>query len=704
MHNKLASTALSRPRTVLAIWLLVALVSVLIARSGLGNVAEQGYSVPGSETARVGEILDRYVTGNVGTPIYAVLSANRPPPPVPWTSAVESRLSQQRFHDIDQAIGRLQKLRHMASAESLATESELVNKSTAHGALLAIVSMRLDLSYAAAEGRVPAIEAALRKESRNDISFGLLGGVVSSRGYSMIVRQDLTRAEQYALPVIFAALLVAFLSLVAAVLPVFTAAITLFVTLTFIHLVSLCFGLSPFVINTASAVALGLSIDYALFIVTRFREERQTAASIDQAILRTMRTAGRAVTLSGLTIAASLSALLLVGVGLFSSIAVGGIIASLISVLASITLLPATIRLLGDRLNRFTLTPVAQAARRGTFWRRLAQVVTTHPIASALASLTVLLVLAVPSLSLQLDFRNIGALPSHDTETRELKRLAKVFGPGAGGLVEIVTQSPGGVSRVLHSDPDEREIFRIVEGIDGWDDLDVVLKTSPDSNASHNTIIRLRRELHNSEGTTLVGGLTAGEIDLTARVASRMLIVAALAMIIGLIMLTTGLRSIVIPLKAVLCSALSVAATIGVLLVCFPSTGAGSSLAFFVPLVVFVLVFGLSVDYEVFLLSRVKEAIDAGNPVTAAVSIGLARSARPITLAALTVAIVFAVFLFSSLEAIQQLGIGVAIAVILDVSIVRCVLVPACIVLLGRWNWWFPKRLERNYAKTSFHG
>ncbi len=685
MSGKFAGGILARPRIVVVTWLLVAVLSGVIAVRGLGDIVDGGYSVPGSQSARDDEIAARYIPGNTGTTIYALITARAPPGVASSSTAAAARLAS--------TIGVV--TQRLASAPRVESVEQVVDAARDGEAGVpdeeaAIVSIRLGLSLASAEQALPAIENALDKASGRYLSSALIGPAVASYRYSMIARQNLARAELVALPVTFAMLLIAFLSAVAAALPVVLAAATVVTTLTALHVVSLQVGLNVFVLNTASAVGLGLSIDYALFMVTRFREERQAAKSIDEALLQTMQTAGRAVILSGFTIAASLSALLAVGVGLFSSMAVGGIIASLIAVAAATTLLPATIRLLDDRLDRLTLRPAARAARRGTLWRRLARVVTAHPIVALVTSVGILLALAFPSLSLRLDFRNVGELPSGDPMTLALDRVSAIFGPGAVGLVEIVTTKPEAVASVVRADDDVRGIWKTTAGSDGWHEIEVALKIAPDSDAANATITRLRQELYGIGGITYVGGLTAADMDLTDRVESRMPVVIGVAILVALVALAAGLRSIVIPIKAVLCSLATVAATLGILVLCFPSGSSGASLAFFVPLFIFVLVFGLSIDYEVFLLSRIREGVRNGGTIRDSVSHGLLMSARPITLAGLTVATVFATFSLSSLEAFRELGIGVAVAVVLDVTVVRCVLVPACIVLFGRWNWWFP--------------
>jgi uncharacterized membrane protein YdfJ with MMPL/SSD domain len=697
MYGKFVSGVLARPRAVLFTWLVVVLLSGFVAAGGLGDIVDGGYSVPGSGSADAEEVAARHIPGNSGTVLLALITARLPLRLAPWTEA--AALAQLRS-TVKRATRSLPRLPQVEAVEPVvgATRGEAGD---APNEELAIVSIRLGLSLAAAEQRLPTVEHALDETSGREVSSTLVGPAVVSYRYSIIARQDLARAERIALPVTFVMLVIAFLSVIAAALPVVLALVTVAATLTVLHVISLRVGLSVFVVNTASAVGLGLSIDYALFVVTRFREERETARSIEHALARTMRTAGRAVILSGLTIAASLSALLAVGVGLFSSMAVGGIVASLIAVLAATTLLPAAICLLGERIDRFTLRPAARAARRGTLWRRLAHIVTRHPVVAALTSVALLFTLALPSLALRLDFRDVSELPSHDPMTLALDRVAAIFGPGAVGVVEIVTTDPQAAVAVVKADGDVRRILNTTAGSDGWSRLEVVLKTAPDSDAASATVTRMRRQARGIGGRTYVGGVTATDMDLTGRVAARMPVVVAIAILVAFAALAVGLRSVIIPLKAILCSLATVAGALGILVLSFPSDHGHVGLAFFVPPFIFVLAFGLSIDYEVFLLSRVREGVRSNYSIGDSVSRGLVRSARSITLAGLTVAIVFATFSFSSLEAFRELGVGVAVAVILDVSVVRCVLVPACIVLFGRWNWWLPSfRHQRKPAST----
>lgn len=371
--------------------------------------------------------------------------------------------------------------------------------------------------------------------------------------------------------------------------------------------------------------------------------------------------------------------------------AIGGVIAALVAVACATTLCPALIFILGKRLDRLSLAPAVKAAGRQTLWRRLASLVTRHPLPLAVVSITALAILALPLTSLRLDFRNINSLPEGDRTTQELARVSKLFGPGSVGPVVIMAKQQSAVQTILASDKDVKLIWNTTEGTGGWSDTRAILKTSPDSNASVNAVGRLRERFRRLNPPAYLGGVTGVELDLTDRVASRTLLVVILAVIAALVVLGLGLKSILVPLKSVLGSLMSVGATLGVLVALYPSHGGDSGVSFFVPLFLFVLVFGLSVDYEVFLLSRIREAVRAGESNKEAVRFGLVRSARVITLAGVAVASVFAAFSFSSLPALRQLGIGVAVAVLLDITVVRCVLIPSLVVLFGRWNWWLPK-------------
>ncbi len=672
MYAYVLSTALTRSRAVVLVWLCGLLASGLAALAEPGNISNGGFTVPGSAAAHAEELARRYIPSRPGT-------------------AVIVALNSRSEADIAAAVNPLRQLQHVYAVEQ--AESGLLHIARGEQEALAVYFVRIDLAYPAAERLIPTIGEALSKSAGRHVAFALLGEAALAYYDSTIIREDLRRAELVALPVTLCILLVAFLSIVAACLPVILAAVALVYTLATVQMISLIAGLSVFVVTAASAIALGLSVDYSLIVVTRVREERRAGSCVAQAIERAMHTAGRAVVLSGVTVATLLSALIIVNVGLFTSVALGGIIATLTAVAAATTLLPATLALLGDRIDWLSFKPAVEASHRGTFWRRLAATVTAHPLIVALVSISALLVLATPTLALRLDFAPAAVVPPGSAIARETRDVAIALGSGATGLTQVITNKAEYAREVVTDNPNERAIWSVIHGIDKWSEMYVALKTAPSSEASHQTVMRLREEF--SGLPIAVGGATADEMDLARRVLTRMPVVVGVAMVVLLLSLFLGFKSVLIPLKAVICSALSVAATLGALRLCFPSR---TGVPFFLPIVAFALVLGLSIDYEVFLLSRIRELVHGGHATAAATSLGLMRSARPITLAGLAVTTVFAAFSFSSLQAVRELGVAVTIGVLLDVTIVRWALSPACVVLAGRWNWWFPGHRRKQHG------
>jgi putative drug exporter of the RND superfamily len=667
---------------VLGTWLCGLLACGLIVMLTRGNIINVGYSVPGSQASRTVELARRYIPSAPGTMVTAVLTNARPNVGGP-----------QQVTESNAAMVPLERLPGVGSVEHALSGTEEVK----HGAVKAVTVyfVRVELPYAAAEQRIPAIEAAIKRGADRYMSFGLLGEAAISYQYAKIIEQNLRRSELIALPATACVLVIAFLSVVAALLPVLLAAISLVYVLAIVHLLSLVSAQNIFILSTAPAIALGLSIDYSLILVTRFREERERGRELDDALACAMNTAGRATVLSGLTIVVMLPTLAMIGIGLFTSIAVGGLIASLTAVTAACTLLPAAVSLLGTRLELLSIERAVAASRRGTFWRRLASAVTTHPRLAVFASMLVLLALATQALSLRFAYGGAATLPAHSADTREVADLRTAFGPGATGLVKIVSDDPGAQS-ILSVTPDVRSVLRVIGGIGEWKEYDIALKTSSESQEAHQTVAQLRRELHGPDSA--VGGASAGEIDLAARLEARMPLALTAAIAVVLVALSVGLKSFLVPIKAVVCSALSVMATLGLLQACFPATNEHAVIPFFVPVVAFALVLGLSIDYEVFLLARVRELVNAGHRTDFAVAQGLIRTGRPITLAGLAVMAVFAAFSLSSLPAVSQLGVAVLFGVLLDITLVRWILSPAFVVLAGRWNWWLPRRGRNDFA------
>ena len=478
--HRLACGALTHPRTTLCAWLCGLLACGLVLVLTPGSITSIGNSVAGSQASRSVELARRYIPSAPGTAVTAVLTNDRP-----------SVLGSQQISESNAALAPLERLPSVRNVEHAESATEEVNSGSVKS--VTVYFVHVGLPYAATERRTPAIEAAIKRGASRYMSFGLFGETAIAYQYAKIIEKDLRSAELIALPTTACVLLIAFLSVVAALMPVLVSMVSLIYVLAIVHLLSLVSGQNVFILSTAPAIVLGLSIDYSLILITRVREERGRGCDTDDAIACAISAAGRAIALSGLTIAMTLPALAIIGLGLFTSIAIGGIIASLVAVSAACTLLPAAVSLLGERLEFLSIKPAVSAASRGTFWRRLAAAVTTHPRLAVLASAFVLLALATQAVPLRFAYGGAATLPAQSADSREVTDLTTAFGAGAAGLVKVVSDDPSAQS-VLSENPDVRAVWRIISGIGKWKEYNAALNTAPESQESHQTVAQLRRD------------------------------------------------------------------------------------------------------------------------------------------------------------------------------------------------------------------
>lgn len=675
----LARLVVRRPRAVIAGWLLVAGAAAVVATGLLGELSDRGFAIPGSESQRAADLMSRHIPGHRGAALLVVVTIRRPAGN--WLDD-STRLVQR-------ALAPRGDVRLVSQRGSAVRYSRADQEHPALGIVL--VEALLRVGPTEAQSHLAGLRAALARAEEARVRTSLLGPPVLQQRYESIAHADLSRAERIALPLTALVLLLAFQAVLAALLPVLLAVASMVVAFACLAVIGNWIGISVFVTNTATILALGLSVDFSLFIVTRYREELARGAAVDDALTTTLTTTGRAVLLSACTIAASLAGLLVVGIATFSTMAIGAGIATLAAAATALTLLPATILLAGPRIEWLRIDRVARAAARATLWGRIADAVTGRPVAALLGSLALLVVLALPARSFRLDVHTQQLLPREDPVRRDAALLSRAFFPGAAAPVLVTTRDDFvRVKTLVEADPDVAQAWGEAQGSGGWGMFDAILRTPSDGRAARAAVERLRRKLAPRTHDTYVGGTIAGSVDLIDRIEQRAPWAILTATALCFVLLALGMRSLVIPLKAVLTTLLSVAATLGLLLRLFDGGATVPHLEFFVPLTLFAILFGLSVDYEVFLLSRIREAATAGCEHREAVRRGLVGSARSITLAGLTLTTVFLAFATSRLLPFQQLGVGLALAVAIDVTVVRCVLVPAAVVLLGRWNWWWP--------------
>jgi uncharacterized membrane protein YdfJ with MMPL/SSD domain len=541
------------------------------------------------------------------------------------------------------------------------------------------------------------------------------GPALAERQANTQVEHDLRTAELYAFPVLLVLSLLFFRSLVAALLPLLVGGLAIVGTLFVLRLASGVTSISIFALNVATGLGLGLAIDYSLFVVSRYREELARSGPGFEAMRRTLATAGRTVLFSSLTVAGALVSLLVFPQRFLYSMGVAGFFVSLLAAAIALTVLPAVLTLLGPRVNAFA--PAGFLARRAErdsrparegFWYRLAQLVMRFPGRSAALAAGLLVALALPVLSIHFTAVDAQVLP-HSASARQVDdALRTEFPPyrdspitlavdGRPAAARHAAEAAGGLRGVAAVRP-PRSLG------DGTYQLDVISESAPLSSESRQLVRELR-----DRPDTLVTGSTAHFLDLHESLGAHLPYALAIVAVLTFAVLFAMTGSVVLPIKQLVMNTLVLGAMFGLLVLGFQHGGLEGPLGFTSQggleapqlLLLFAVVFGLSTDYGVFLLSRIKEARDEGRPDAEAIAVGLERTGRIVTSAALLFAVAFGAFLTSQIVITKELGLGTAAAVLLDATIVRALLVPALMRLLGRWNWWAPSPLRRLHARLQ---
>ena len=510
-------------------------------------------------------------------------------------------------------------------------------------------------------------------------------------------------------------LMVAFGSLIAMGLPIILALVGLGLGMSALPLVTHLIAIPSWAPMMAAMVGLGVGIDYALLMVSRHREHLAQGMSVDESIARTVATAGRSVVFAGGTVLVAILGLAVAGLQFITAAGVGISVVVLMMVSASVTLLPALLRLAGPWINRLSIHRRGRNDSVESRWERWGTHVTRHARAYLVGGTLTLLALGAPALALRLGTPDDGTLPTTRTERRAYDLVASGFGPGSNGPFLVVVDTAGdpnaaaSVRRTLAAD---RGIASVSpqqnHGSSGVVSMLATPFTSPQDVVTRDTLARVRSDvlpdaLRGSRASAFVGGQTAVFVDTSDRVADRLFAFVAAVVGLSLLLLIFVFRSIVVPIKAAAMNLLSIGAAYGVMVMVF-QWGWGASLigvhssvpiVSFIPMFMFAIVFGLSMDYEVFLLSRVREHYMATGDNDASVVHGLGSTARVITSAAMIMVAVFLGFISGSDPSTKMFGLGLASAIFIDATIVRMVLVPATMKLLGSANWWLPAWLDR---------
>ena len=741
--DRLGRFVVRRAWWIVAAWSVVLLVAVPLAPRVTGQLSAGGFILDDLESARAKALLET----ELGAPPSALVVVLSSETLTAGTPAFETAAADAT-RDIASAP-------HVARVAShlLAPRQVSADRHTVYDVVF------LDLPADDSPDALPILRERLRPEA--GLAVELAGGPAFYGDVQTVSEADLRRSEIISLPLAALTLLLVFGSVVAAGVPLVVGGAAVIVALAAIFVVASLTPMSIFVLNLATLLGLGLGVDYSLLMTSRFREELALRPDrpdrpdrVQEAVRATVATAGRAVFFSGLTVLLGLLGLVLFEFMILRSVGIAGAIVVGLAVASALTLLPAILAIVGTRIDRLAIRPVSPRPASDGPWARLARRVMRHPVAVLVPTLGCILLLGVPFLHVRFNAPDSSILPASVPSRAAFDRLQREFGEGefAPIVLAIRTQGPATTpanlaalfdySRRLQSDPRVTRVDSLVD-VDPRLTLDQYTLLYGDPNGPRDRYIQtaLAATTHNDltaftlytpfgpnrdEGkdlvaamrdpagplappagmSVLVGGGAADVADVVARVRADFPRTGLFIAVSTYLVLFVLLRSVILPAKALIMNTLSIVASFGALVWIFQDGNLSALLGFqplgFVettqPVILFCVLFGLSMDYEVFILSRTKEVWDRTGDNPEAVARGLERSGRIVTSAALVVVVVAGSFAFADIVLIKALGVGMAIAIALDATVVRALLVPATMRLLGRWNWWMPAALERFVA------
>ncbi len=690
---------------VVGIWAVVFLAS-LMAMSGLSDLLTNRFSLPGTDSARTEKILEEHF-GQRSDGSFTIVVRGQP-------GSAEALASE-----VDQAA---------LKASDVVPGSEVASVQPVSDSVVSALIVST-LEPADAKGYTDDVREAIGEIPGAEVYVS--GQAAIEHDLDPVFERDLQVGEFFIAVPIALLILVFVFGTLAFLLPFIFTAATIPTTLGIIWIFANFMELTSYLTNLVMLIGLGIAIDYSLLIVYRYREELASGKSKEDAIVRTMETAGRAVVFSGTAVGIGLALMLFMPLPFMRGFGIGGLAIPLVSIVCALTLLPVLLYFLAARLDRVRLIPKRIVERRqdqeSNFWIRLSRTIMRRPLVFAATTTTLLVLLALPVLGLELGPGSNQGIPQDLEGVQGLNIITEEVGDGALAPTTIVldTGRPGGVddpdveaslARLqadLRSDPEVAEIrldpasVQYVDTTRQYLQMQVVGKSEYGVPAALDFVDRLRDDIVPAAGfphdvAVYAGGGPPGGVDFLDLTYGAFPWLVLAVLLLTYIVLVRAFRSVLIPLKAIVLNLLSIGAAYGLLVVFF-KWGAGDALGLisfdqiegWIPVFVFAMVFGLSMDYEVFLVSRMREEWDETHDNEQAVSLGLAKTGRIVTAAGLIMFAAFMGFVAGSVVGLQQFGFGLAMAILIDVTIVRALLVPSAMVLFGRWNWWLPDGLAK---------
>jgi putative drug exporter of the RND superfamily len=698
---RLTRWTMAHRRLVAIGWIALA-VSVFAVSSSVGTRTANNFSLPNTGSQRAADLLASRFPAQAGDSDQIVFHTRAGTLRDPAIRAA-----------VAAALGRVSKLPHVSGVVSpYAAGSRAISPAGTIGFATVTFDERANQLPQAAIQRViataqaarsPALQVelggqAIKQAQSTGIGFATVIGVVAA----MVI------------------LLISFGSFVAMGLPLVTAALGLVAGIGLIGLTSQIVDMADFATELALMIGLGVGIDYALFIVTRFRENyRANGGDVNSAVEQAIDTSGRAVLFAGATVVIALLGMFALGVSLLNGVAIAAALGVVLVLAATLTLLPALLGLVGRRIGEAGRARAARAADRPGFWGRWVQTIQRRPIIATVAATAIMLALATPALGLRLGSSDAGNDPAGQTTRKAYDLIAQGFGKGFNGPLQIAVKLPGGSSgaaltqldAALRATPDVASVA--APRLDTAGDtaaIQVFPRSSPQSAQTTNLVTHLRASvlppLERRTGTTVyVGGATASQADFSSVLSSKLPLFIGIVIALSAVLLMVVFRSFVIPVQAAVMNLLSIGAALGVAQAVFERGWLfgvqPGPIDAFIPVMGFAIIFGLSMDYEVFLISRVHEEWQRRGDATAAVREGLTHTGRVITAAAGVMVSVFGAFALSGNRTLELFGVMMATAVFLDAFVIRMVLLPAVLELLGRRTWAFPRGFDRRLPRLA---
>jgi putative drug exporter of the RND superfamily len=692
----------------LVVWAVVALVGFALISGLLGSaLSSEGDVTSNPESKQAQDLIDERFPEREALDEVVIVRSDE--------ATVSTASFRERVGSLIEQLRRSDRVEEVSSY--LDPRGEVLVSEDAHATILPVV-----LAGEEEDSIDDVVEIVERADGTEGFAVDITGEFTVGRDFERVSEEDLQQGElQFGLPAALIVLLLVFGTLVGALIPMTMAVLSIIVALAMVAVIGQFFEVNLFVTNMLVAMGLALGIDYSLFIVSRLREERAKRLSHSEAILNVASTATRAVVLSGTAFSLALLGMFLVPDTVLRSLALGAIVVAIVSIAVALTFHPALLMVLGDRIDKLSVPWLgkrisASAGTEGRFWGGAVRAVVRHPTFSLVAAVALLLLATSPLLGLKLGASGPSSLPDESVGKQGLIALERDFPAGATEPLEVVVDTRG--APALDEDLAslgghlERDSDFAAERVTTEQGGDLVIASVPltvegSSEEASAAIDRLRDDyvpeaFGDASDRVLVGGLPAENRDYFALIGTWLPIVIAFVLALTLVLLTLGFRSVVISLTAIAVNLLSVGAAYGLLVLVFQEGVGGDLFGFgqvdrieaWVPVFLFSVLFGLSMDYQVFLLSRIRERYTSTGDTTEGIIFGVASTARLITGAALIIIVVFAGFAAGELVAFQQMGFGVAVALLIDATIVRLVVIPAAMRLLGERNWYLPAWLE----------